>query len=465
MRRTGLVLVALLLLTTACGARWTNAQQARVAARERGSASVQAAGSTDTGEIAAGDSVGTGDDSSSGAAAASSSGAAGGSSSGGQSGSAKTATGGPRPCAAPSNVTGVTNDKITVASISTLSGPSPGIGASAAAATRAYVGFRNATGGVCGRKIVLKEADDAFDGGRYRTIINELDPQVLGIAGGFATGDVGAVDVLREKKIPVVTLPSADSVTNVDNVFDLNPPFKNPDAVIGKYKYLYDNGARKVSAVYLAVDQSRAEAQLQMRLMKAAGLQIVQVQELPLSTLSYDSAARGVANSGADYLFFIAPIDGDVGMAKSMKDTGYKLKFAEYFVFSYGTNFVDQAGAAAEGASTWLRALPNEDAPNNKEMANFVEWMERIAPGEPKDTFAVDGWVATKAFFDSLSNLRGPISRDSLLATLKATKTFDADGMFGPILLGEERTNGCAVGMRVEGGVWKRMAPAKGFLC
>jgi ABC-type branched-subunit amino acid transport system substrate-binding protein len=466
MRRTAVVLAALLSLTAACGARWTDDQHERVAARDNGGESAEAASETDAEDIAAGDGAST-DGAAAGAVAGAgaAAGGGGGATGGGQAASARTETGGARPCAAASNAPGVTNDRITVGEISTLSGPSPGIGASAAAAARAYVGFRNATGGVCGRRIVLKEADDAFDGGRYRTILNEFDPQVLGLAGGFGTGDVGAVDVAREKKMPMVILPSADSVTALPNVFDLNPPYKNPDAAIGKYKYLYESGARKVAAVYIAVDQSRAEAQLQQRLMKAAGLQIVQVQELPLSTLSYDSAARSVANSGADYLFFIAPLDGDVAMAKSMADTGYKLKFAEYFVFAYGTNFVEQAGAAAEGTSTWLRALPNEDASSNKEMAAFVEWMERVAPGEPTDSFAADSWVAAKAFFDTLSSLPGPISRDALIAGLRSTKTYDAGGMMGQIQLGEELHGGCFVGLRVDGGKWKRMAPATGFLC
>ncbi len=318
---------------------------------------------------------------------------------------------------------------------------------------------------MCGRKVVLKEADDGFDSGRYRTIITELSAQVLGLTGGFAGGDIGAHDIIQEKKLPIVNIPSSDTLNDLPTLFDMNPQYRNLDTAIGKYKYLYESGARKVSAVYLAVDQSRAEAQIQQRLMKAAGLQIVQVQELPLSTLSYDSSARGVANSGADYLFFIGTADSNVSMARSMADTGYKLKFAEYFVFSYGTNFAQQAGAAGEGAMSWLRTLPNEDAPKNAEMAAYVEWMERVAPGEPKDAFAADAWVGAKAFFDSLSSIPGAITREALVAALRGTKTFNAAGMMGPIFLGEKFTNGCFVGVRVEGGVWKRMTPAEGFVC
>ncbi len=338
--------------------RWTNAQQARVSAREKGGTeSVEAAATTETGDGATTDATTPSGDPISGAAASSSGTAA----AVGQSSSAKTATGGPRPCAAASKETGVTADKLTIGSISTLSGPAPGIGASSAAACAAHVAYRNATGGVCGRKVVLKEADDGFDSGRYRTIITELSAQVLGLTGGFAGGDIGAHDIIQEKKLPIVNIPSSDTLNDLPTLFDMNPQYRNLDTAIGKYKYLYESGARKVSAVYLAVDQSCAEAQIQQRLMKAAGLQIVQVQELPLSTLSYDSSARGVANSGADYLFFIGTADSNVSMARSMADTGYKLKFAEYFVFSYGTNFAQQAGAAGEGAMSWLRTLPNED--------------------------------------------------------------------------------------------------------
>ena len=162
---------------------------------------------------------------------------------------------------------------------------------------------------------------------------------------------------------------------------------------------------------YLAVDQSRAEAQIQERLMKAAGIQVVQIQELPLSTLSYDSAARSVANSGADYLLFIADGHGNQAMARSMANTGYKLKFAEYFVFSYGTDFIQATGSASEGAITWLRTLPTEEAGSNPETKAYVEWMNRTAPNAAKDAFAADGWTATKAFLDSVQALPARISR------------------------------------------------------
>ena len=61
--------------------------------------------------------------------------------------------------------------------------------------------------------------------------------------------------------------------------------------------------------------------------------------------------------------------------------------------------------------------------------------------------------------------LPGPITREALIAQLAKVGTYDAGGLYGPIELGAELTNGCQVAMKVVSGKWKRLTPAKGFLC
>ena len=372
---------------------------------------------------------------------------------------------GPLPCSAPSDAPGVTADKITIGTVSTVSGPVPGLGASALGAVRSYVAYRNSTGGVCGRQIELREADDGADNGQNRAIVSDMDAHVLGLAGGLAGGDAGSADVIEAKGIPVVSTAISDGFQNASTVFDLNPPFADVHAVIGKYKWLREQGAATVALVYTAVDQTRSEVEgKQKPQMEAAGIKVVNEQALPLSTLSYDSAARAVANSGADYLFFLADSGASASMAQSMADTGYKLKFAEYLT-AYGSNFTDLAGSAAEGATSWIRTLPNEDGGTVPEQAAYLQWMAQTSPEVPADTFAADSWAAAKAFLDSVEALPGPITREALLAQLRATTTYDAGGFLGPIQLGAKLHNGCHVGMIVQDGAWRRLTPAQGFLC
>jgi ABC-type branched-subunit amino acid transport system substrate-binding protein len=318
---------------------------------------------------------------------------------------------------------------------------------------------------VCGRQLALRTADDGTDNGRHRAAVTELGPQVVGLAGGLGGGDAGSADVVEQLQLPVVSTAISEAFQNASTVFDINPPFADVHAPIGKFRHLYDAGVRTAAIVYLGVDQTRSEILgKQKPQMEAVGIQVVSEQELPLSTLSYDSAARAVANSGADYLLFLADATASAAMAQSMADTGYELMFAEY-VTAYGDPFLDIAGPAAEGAVSWIRTLPNEEAGSNAEQSAFLEWMAQVAPDAPVDTFAADAWAGAKALVDALEALPGPITREAVLAQLRSMDAYDAGGLLGTIQLGPKLANGCMIAMIVEGGAWRRLAPDQGFLC
>lgn len=466
-RRSGIAMVALLLTTAGCGARWNDEERGAVLARGEGGqatggATGQAGGATGSGPAASTGSTVAGG----GAAGATGGGAAAAGTAGDEgSGGGSAAVGAALPCAAPSDAPGVTDAEITLGSVSSLSGPVPGLGTAALEAVRAYVAYRNSTGGVCGRQLALRTADDGADSGRHRAIVTELAPQVVGLAGGLGGGDAGSADVVEQLQLPVVATAISEGYQDATTVFDINPPFADVNAPIGKYRYLYDQGVRSAAIVYLGVDQTRSEILgKQKPQMQAVGIQVVSEQELPLSTLSYDSAARGVANSGADYMLFLADATASAAMARSMADTGYELMFAEY-VTAYGDPFLEIAGPAAEGAVSWIRTLPNEEAGGNAEQSAFLEWMAQTAPDAPADTFAADAWSGAKALVDALEALPGPITREAILAQLQSMNPYDAGGLLGPINLGAELNLGCHIAMIVEGGSWRRLAPAQGFLC
>jgi ABC-type branched-subunit amino acid transport system substrate-binding protein len=460
-----LATAGLLLATTACGARWNDDQQAAVLARHDGGDSSGDGSDEDAdgavGVLLPGGTTPGGATTGGGGSGATGAGSTGGTGGGDGGGGAS----GPAPCSAPSDAPGVSDTEITLGSISTQSGAVPGLGASSLAAVQAYIAYRNATGGVCGRQLALRSADDGMDNGRHRALTSELSSDVLGLVGGVGGGDAGSADVVEAEQLPVVNTPISEGFQDASTVFDINPPFADVNAVIGKYQYLYDQGVRTASVVYIAVDQTRSEGRdKHMPQMEAAGIQVVNQQEVPLSTLSFDSAARAVANSGADYLLFISDPGQSASMARAMADTGYEPMFEEYLT-AYGSNYLELAGAGAEGTTSWIRSLPNEEPGTTPEQSAFLEWMDQVAPGVVADTFAADAWASTKAFVDALVALPGPITREALLAQLRSTTNFDAGGFIGPIQLGPKLNNGCVVGMIVEGGRWRRLAPAQGFLC
>ncbi len=480
-RRVRLATVFLVLLgTSACGARWNDAQTQAVLAREQqrapsgGSDATVAAGPTGGASTAASPAASAADTSGGASPAAGSVADGGGAASagtapqpsgGGAAPPQAASSAGALPCAAPSDAPGVSDQEITVANIATLSGPIPGLGEAGAAATRAYVAFRNATGGVCGRSIKLLSGDDAQDNGRYRSLVNDFNAKAFAIVGGLSGGDAGGIEIVKNTGIPVVSVPVSLDFHHLPTVFGVNPPYADPNQPTGKYKWLVAQGATKVALVYPGVDQTRAEVNAKHRhQMEASGMKIVLTEEFPLGTLNYDSVARAVANSGADYMLFVSEVGADASMAKSLANTGYDLSYADYLT-GYSPKFIDLAGDAAEGSTAWVRVLPNEEAGGNAEQNLFLEWMDKAAPGIAPDVFAADSWVAAKAFFDTLETLPGPITRGSFVDTIRGVKNYDAGGFLGPIQLGPNVTNGCVIGMIVDGGKWRRLAPAKGFLC
>jgi len=455
--------VCLALVAAGCGTRWDDDQRAEMTdryERARSDASNDDAADDD----ATADPVSAGSD-------AGTTGTGDGSTTGGTTGTGGGTTGGVAspanlPCRAASQAPGVTNDAITLGTVTSLSGPVPGLGESSLAGVRAYAAYVNSTGGVCGRQVKVKAADDGGDNAQDRAVTSDLIPQVLGLVAGVAGGLAGSEDVIAQTKVPAIeTATSPVFVSRVPNVFGTNPAFPDLKAVTAKFKYLYDQGARKAAVVYVNAQTAPEEVHLrQSPLMEAAGIQVVLELPLPLTTLSYDSAARAVANSGADYLLFLHEVGASSSMARSMADSGHKLKFAEY-ITGYGSSLAELAGSAAEGATTWIRSLPNEDRGKNAELDAYLQWMAKAAPGSATDGFAADAWAASKLFLDSLKALNGPITREALVAQLAATDNYDAGGFYGPIRVGPKLTKGCMIAMIVRGGKWERLTPSQGFLC
>ena len=461
-----IVASCMIVLASGCGARWSNAQRQAVLARAQGSGSGGTAARSSTASNGGSGATTTLPGATSGGANAGTAG--GGTADAGANGAAgggADAAAGPLPCAAHSDAPGVTDDTITVGNISTLSGPIPGLGASAVGATRSYIAYLNANGGVCGRKVELKSADDGEDNGTYRSVLTQMEPSVLGLVGQDGGGDAGGADIYTAKNIPVVSTAFSTQAQDSPTFFDVNPPYRDTSQSSGKYRWLKSQGANTVALVYIAVDQSRDQiVNTEEPLIRAAGMNIVSEQALPLSTLNYDSAARGVANSHADYMLFLGGYEQNSSMATSMAGTGYKLKFADYYT-TYGTKFIDQAGSAAEGAISFSFALPVEDGGANPEQAKFLQWMQQTAPDAAMDVFAFEAWAADKAFFDALQQLPGSISRQALIDELHTFNNYDAGGFYGRIDLGNENDFGCEVGMQVVNGKWQRLVPDQGFLC
>ena len=346
--------IALLGMSAACGVRWTDDQQAEMSARyatgDRSGSNGGAAGPSGTSPAGQGAGAsGSGSGSSSGGGAATGT--------GGTGSSTGAAAASPRPCAAASDAPGVSATELAIGTVNSLSGPIPGLGASYLGATNAYVEYRNSTGGVCGRNVRLVAGDDGGDLARNRSVVAEMAPRVLGIVPGIAGGGDGGADIISRDRIPAVGTAVSPGLEKVPTYYGVRPILPDYDAVTPKYRYLAEQGVHTAAVVYVAAASAPAEASRNRQLMEAAGIRVVLDLALPLTTLSYDSPARAVANSKADYLFFVHEAGTSAAMARSLAGAGYQLEFAEYIV-AYGSNFIDLADERVGGCDDLDRQPP-----------------------------------------------------------------------------------------------------------
>src|SRR5262249_27094352 len=85
--------------------------------------------------------------------------------------------------------TGVTPTQVTLGNVVTLTGPIPGLFKGSQAGTDAYFQYVNSTGGVNGRKLVMKSADDALNCNQNQTQTQDLVGSVFAFVGSFAVFD------------------------------------------------------------------------------------------------------------------------------------------------------------------------------------------------------------------------------------------------------------------------------------
>src|SRR3546814_6578295 len=116
----------------------------------------------------------------------------------------------------------LSDDKIVVGNISSISGPVPGLGATSLAGVQAYAAYRNSMGGVCGRQIEVKGADDGMDNGRYRANAEEMNGQVLGLISGITAGDAAGAEVVERNKIPVVSTRSEEHTSELQSLMRIS---------------------------------------------------------------------------------------------------------------------------------------------------------------------------------------------------------------------------------------------------
>jgi ABC-type branched-subunit amino acid transport system substrate-binding protein len=432
------LLAAVALVASACGARLSASQIAALNATGTGGASVQgggsslAAGSVTTlagqaGAAATGSSGGTG--------------AAGGSSAGtGGSGSGAGIPAGAIPgtvisksvCSGPASGPGISANEVDIGMVTTETGPIPGLETGSIDSMNAFVGYLNSVGGICGRKVVLKIADDNLDASQNATATQSLANSVFAFVGSDSGVDQGGASVLQQTGVPDVGEALSSQRFDLPNNFSPQP--QPPGVNLAPYLYFKQRFPQAATHMaVLALNQSTAlfETQDAMKGLQSIGYQFV-YQDLNIEPTQTDFSAdaQAMKSAGAQGLLFLALGSYYADVARAMQAAGLKMPFADYSSNAYDPAFIAQAGTAANGSVLYGEdaLYQGEDSASVPVVALFNKWYRAVSGGQAPNDFAAWGWMSGMLFVDGL-NAGGGLTRANLLNGLKQVTSFDAGGL------------------------------------
>ena len=458
------LVVVVALVGTGCGARLTDEQLATASNDGAGAAGGGAATGAGTGGTRTG--TGTG-------AAAAGSGAAAGGATGGEpaaggaadpaAGGEVVVAGGGGECAPqPTDEIGVTDTEITIANISTISGPIAGFGQTGVNAVKAYVAYVNATGGVCGRQLRLVTADDRLDAGTNRAETQRLAGEALGFVGAVTVVDDGGATVLQGTNIPDVGLTIGGQRGRLPNNFSPNPiNYDQPGNAAGPiFQYFAQQGVTSAAVIWPAQADARGRGQGYIYDLQQAGITTVDTFEVSVTETNYVNVAQQIENKGSQLVITTLEVTGMSRLAQAFQQVGYEPQVPFYGAQAYGAKFLELAGDAAEGTTLAVtHALFDDDVPA---MQTFLEWYQRTAPGSDPDFFAIMSWAAADMFVRALRGAGGSPTRDAVLQQLQGMTEYTGDGFMAPRDPVAKQMGNCFAIIRAEGGRWVRVEPAGG---
>jgi ABC-type branched-subunit amino acid transport system substrate-binding protein len=379
--------------------------------------------------------------------------------------------GGVRPgnCAAFRNGTGITNSTVNIANVADLSGPVPGLFKSAQQAVTAYVAYFNSTSSICGRKLKLEHLDSqTSESGDQQA--NTTACGAFAMVGSLGAFDAGGAQTATQCGIPDIRALATEDARQKAHVMYSAYALTSrevPNTAFDYFKRVGGDAYKHAAFVYLDAGGSSLNERYFQTAEEKLGYHFAYVQGINVAggLIPYDSYATQMASKGIKYVQYIganAPYAQQLKQAIDLESRN-KPDFHPMFVMDPTgyDNAYTSAGSFTDGTYAFvpgpLYLDPGEIA-KNPELSRYASWLQRTAGGAPT-YYGVWAWAAAVLFTQLAVQLGGKLTRASLLAALRATHHFTANGMVGPEDVGAKKTTTCMSVVQRVNGAWVRKTP------
>ncbi len=362
--------------------------------------------------------------------------------------------------------TGVTANKISVATLADISGVQPGLFQSAHQAARAATAYINSRGGICGRQLEVLPLDSKTDSGGNRAAMLEACAKAFAVVGSMSAFDDGSASPGRDCGIPDVSAITTNAAKfNAPNVF---PIFPNGGALATtSARYIanrYPDVIKKAAIFWLNQAVTKNNATARQKAWQSVGFNFIYQQEVQVLEANYTRFVIEMQNRGVQYVNMVSDFQSIVRLQKSMRQQNFVPKVRDWDSVAYDQDFLSEP-TVVEGSLVFLSTALFEEANSNPEMKLYSDWLQRGSPGATPDYFGIHTWSAFRLFQVLASGIGPDISREKMLAALKAVKEWNGNGLHGPHQLGAKLPSPCSLYVQAKAGKFVRVDPASGFNC
>ncbi|HVU74870.1 MAG TPA: ABC transporter substrate-binding protein [Mycobacteriales bacterium] len=374
----------------------------------------------------------------------------------------------PKVCAAAADAPGVTATEVDLGNVSTLTGPIPGLFVGAVHGTQAFAAYLNSRGGICGRKVVVKAADDNLQVSQNEAATSSLKDSVFAFVGSFSGDDQGMPTALAGSDAVDIGEALATTRFRAPNNFSPEPIDGWNVAPYLLYKQLFPDAVKHMAI--LGVNQAaavKAYRDEKAALLSAGYTFVYDDPNVEPTQTDFTADAQEMKAKGAQGVVFAAAELG-AHLAKAVQDAGISpFPLGNYSSGAYDQAFLAKTGDAAEGITLEIAEAmyQGEDAQAVPMVATFNRWYRALYQQAP-DEYAMYAWMSGLLLVDGL-NRGGALTRAALQKGLGKVTQFDGGGMVATNDPAHKKPPTCYLIVDVQGGRFVRdpTDPPTGFNC
>jgi branched-chain amino acid transport system substrate-binding protein len=334
---------------------------------------------------------------------------------------------------------GVTPEEILLGQSCALTGPAGDLGTKMRTGLEAYFSKVNESGGVNGRKIRLISKDDGYEPDMAIKTTRELieKDKVFLLIGEVGTPTSKAVVPIAEQaKVPFFgPFTGAEFLRNPFKKYVINVRGSYYQEMERLAQYLVDEkGLKKIACFYQNDSYGQAGLSGIEIALEKRGLKLVATGTYERNTVAIKGGLLDIRKASPDAVVMVGAYQPCAEFIKLAKKVG--MTDVVYCNISFvGTGSLKkELGEAGEGCIiSQVVSFPHDES--ILLVAEYNDAMKKYQPATAPGFVSLEGYMVGKLFCMAAKDVKGDLTRESLISAIENTGVFDLGGVvlkFGP---------------------------------